>query len=271
MSRKLKTRSGIFLCLVLLASLIFVVVFGRIQNNKKLQELIRMSQEESDLGKSTSQNQDENAITNPYKKIKNKKDTSILIIGDYNAQSEGVEEKSKWSSLVVESIESSYGIKPSVELLTDKHQGIVKTVENYNKNLAKKKYDFAILCVGADDVGVLKVEEFRQNYESFVRRIKEGNENCEVILIIEGSIKTDTTYPDAIKSIGDYYELLYIDIRDVFNKSNIAYDKLTTGDTITPNADGYKLYGDAIYNLIKINVAQGREVTALKKESLYAK
>lgn len=268
MNSRAKNTLIAVLCLALLVALISTVVLGNIQNNRKAQELEKKAQQTNTVVV-TSTNQEENEIINPYEKIKNKKATSIVILGDYIAQSEGVEEKNKWSTIVSSSIEKDYGIKPSVEFETNKDQGIVKTLENYNKNKAAKKYDFAIVCVGADDEGVLKVEQFRQNYETLVRKIKEGNENCEVILLIESAIRTEKTFPEAIKSIGDFYELPSIDARDVFNKSNFAYNKLTTQDMMTPSIDGYKLYSDAVYNLIKTNIEKGREVKALKKELLY--
>lgn len=269
MSSRTKNILAIFLCIVLFVALISVVVLGNIRNNKKLQELKKAAEESNKVVALATKPEEENVIKNPYEKIKNKKEASMLVLGDYIAQSEGIEEKSKWTSILSSSIERDYGTKLSLELLANKDQGIVKTIEDYNKDKATKKYDFVIVCVGANDVGVLKIEQFRQNYESLVRKIKEGNENCEVILIIESAIRTDKTYPDSIKSISDFYELPCIDARDVFNKSNIPYNKLVTQDLINPNAIGYKLYGDAMYNLFKTNVESGREVKALKKESLY--
>lgn len=260
---------AISLCLFLFIALIFVVVVGNIQKNNKTKELVKASEGTDKTVEEKTEEPVATEIKNPYEKIKNQKTTSILILGDYIAQGEGVEQKNKWSAILSDSMEKDYKAKPSISLLTNKDQGIIKTLEDYNTKEATKKYDFAIICVGADDVGILKIEQFRKAYESLIRKIKEGNESCEVISIIESSIKLDKTYPDTIKTICDYYGISYIDVREVFKQANVAYSNLTTQDGQTPNVEGYKLYGNSIYKFIKTNVDKGKAVTSIKKELLY--
>lgn len=270
MSSKSKDILVVFLSVVLFLALVSVIVLGITRKNKESQELIKEAEESSKVVTATAKSEEPKDIVNPYEKIKNKKSVSMLILGDYIAQSQGVEEKNKWSSVVLDLVDKNYGIKPTINLLANKDQGILKTLEDYTAKESTKKYDFVIICVGADDAGVLKIEQFRKNYEALVRKIKEGNENSEVISIIESSIKINKTYPDEIKSICDYYEIPYVDGREVFKQSNIEYSKLTLQDGQTPNADGYKLYGDAIYNVIKTNTDKGKVVKALNKGLLYA-
>jgi len=269
MNSKLKNRLTIFLCAVLLAALVLVVIVGTLQKNKESQELGKNSQESTVSLTTEVKTEVTEEILNPYKKIKNKKSVSVLVLGDYIAQSQGVEDKDKWSSIVSDLINKNYGAQTTVNILANKDQGILKTLEEYSAKEASNKYDFVIICAGADDVGVLKIEQFKQSYEALVRKIKEGYDNCEVISIIESSIRKDKVYPEAIKNICDYYEIPYADAREVFKQSNIDYSKLTINDKQTPNADGYKLYGEAVYNLIKANVDKDKEITSLKQDLLF--
>lgn len=269
MNSRLRNFLAVFLCIALALAIVCVFVIGTTQKNKRSQELIKKSQEGNKVATLAVKGEESKESISSYEKIKNKKGASILILGDYIAQSEGAESKNKWSSILADSIEKNYGTQLAVTLLANKDQGISKTLSDYNNKEAANKYDFVIICVGADDVGVLKIEQFRKSYEALVRKIKEGNSNCEVISIIESSIKIDKTYPDSIKSICDYYEIPYLDGREVFKRSNIDYSKLTLQDGQTPNIDGFKLYGEGIYNLIKTNIENGKTVKSSKKDLLY--
>lgn len=269
MNSKIKDSLAIFLCAVLLAALVLVVIVGTMQKNKKSQELQKNIQGNTAAVVADTKTQVTEEVLNPYKKIKNKKSVSVLVLGDYIAQSQGVEDKDKWSSIVSDLVNKNYGAQVTVNILANKDQGILKTLEDYAAKEASSKYDFVIICAGADDVGALKIEQFKQSYEALVRKIKEGYDNCEVISIIESSIRKDKVYPEAIKNICDYYEIPCADAREVFKQSGTDYSKLTINDKQTPNADGYKLYGEAVYNLIKTNVDKEKEITALKKELLF--
>jgi lysophospholipase L1-like esterase len=210
-------------------------------------------------------------LTNPYEKIKNKKEIEILIIGDNIAQSEGVPEESKWHTLLGKAIEGSYGAKVNFKQLTGSKQVVTKALEDYNKQEAANKYDFVILCLGEYDIVQAKLEDFKKNYEALIRKIKTGNPNCEVIPLIESSIQNNKTFPNAIKELADYYELPLIDERESFKQSKVAYDKLmlTPKEKIIPNKEGYKLYADSIFNSVKGNVENGKKVKALDKVEIY--
>jgi lysophospholipase L1-like esterase len=210
-------------------------------------------------------------LTNPYEKIKNKKEIAILVIGDNIAQSEGVPEESKWHTLLGKAIEGSYGAKVSFKQLTGSKQVVTKALEDYNKQEAANKYDFVILCLGEYDIVQGKLEDFKKNYETLIRKIKAGNPNCEVIPLIESSIQNNKTFPSAIKELADYYELPLIDERESFKQSKVDYDKLmlTPKEKIIPNKEGYKLYADSIFNSVKGNVENGKKVKALEKVEIY--
>jgi hypothetical protein len=141
---------------------------------------------------------------------------------------------------------------------------ILSLLGNYNK------YDFAFVCLGEHDINILKLDQFQTNYESLLRSIKTSNQNCEIVPIIESSIQIDKTYPLAITNLSNYYGLSLIDAREAFAKSNTPYKNLTSGGNL-PNAQGYKLYASAMFDLIKVNVDKTKAVKAFDKAAMFTK
>jgi hypothetical protein len=268
-------------CIILVLATIAVVILGNNKINKQAKALVNIKEskpqvtdnsEKKKTSDNTAQQQASTTVDtelNVYEKIKNKKNINMLIIGDNIAASEDVEDKNKWYNILTQSIATSYGVKVDYKLLTGKSQGVLRSLDNYIINEATNKYDFVVICVGEYDINLISLDKFQSTYETLIRKIKQSNAKCDIIPVIESSIQIDKTYPAAIKKLADYYELNAIDEREVYNKSNISYKKLTGNDKVIPNAEGYKLYASSIFQYVSGNVSAGKDIKNLDKDVLF--
>lgn len=263
-------------CIITFIALIAVIIAGTCKNIKenKISSAYSARKSEDNAAKATPTPtptpEIQKIISNPYEKIQNKKDISVLIIGDNIAASEGMDENSKWYNVFASSLNNSYGTNVNFKIAASSKQGISQCLDYYNKNEVSNKYDFVFVCLGEYDINILKLDQFQSNYESLLRSIKTSNQNCEIIPIIESSIQIDKNYPLAITNLSNYYGLPLMDAREAFAKSNTPYKNLTSGVNL-PNAQGCKLYASAMFDLIKANVDKPKEVKAFDKAAMYTK
>jgi len=259
----MKNKEGIII-FILSISLIGVISAGVVKDKA---EKNRLSQLRAGVQAATIKSPNTKTDNSFYDKVSEKQEISILVLGDAIGESSGVKEESKWYNSINKWINSEYGAKSNIKLFTSPKGNVFAGLSDFNF-ADNKKYDLVFICFGENDLKDMTLAQYSGVYEALVRNIKTNNNKCEVINIIESSIKSDKTFPEALKKISNYYNLQFVDTRDVFSKSQIPYNNLSSNG-ILPNEKGYELYSSAIEDLLKSNITNKRTVDYEAKTVLY--
>lgn len=197
---------------------------------------------------------------NVYTKLMNNKEIKVLIIGNGIAQG-GLEadEEKKWYNRLGKKIKEEYGADSTFKIITTPGGTAFGGWIDYIADSEPKEYDLVFLCFGSSDEKELNFNQtvFGTIMEGLIRNIKRAKSNTEIITIIENSIKSEA-YIDTLKKISDYYEITYVDTIKAFIDSRMAIDVLTE-DGANPSEQGYEIYTDAVFDLIKSNIDNKRE------------
>lgn len=235
------------LLIILSIALVLVIVFGTIND-----KMILANNKEND----SITTKDENStfkLGNPYEKIKDGQEVSILILGDGIGTSEGKSgEEGDWSSLLTKWLQDTYNSKASVTNLSEEKANIKDGIQILESN--KDKFDIAYIIFGQNDEKTLSVEEFKKNYEEVVKDLKERNKDMVIVPVIENSIRKKNAYTNAIEEVAKANNLQVLDMATVFTKDPEPYAKITINDGIFPNNAGYGLYFKEMKNLIESNI-----------------
>ncbi|MBC8063042.1 MAG: SGNH/GDSL hydrolase family protein [Clostridiaceae bacterium] len=265
-----KISFSTFSCIFLIILCIFVII-GGVNKDKKLEQsnatIVQKVLQEQRIRLKTEDERISNF--NLYDKILEKKDISILVIGDGIAEGQGVEaEQAKWFNVVKKSFNDKYGINATVSLITGGGTTVFRGWSEYCLGDSSKKYDLVFICFGQDNQNFLSISQYQMFYENLIKRVKSNNPNTEIVPMIESYIKVDNDFTKIIKDISNHYGLKYIDTREVFKQSSIEYDKLTA-DGVYPNAQGYSYYAGAISKLIETNYSDKRSTKYIETNLLY--
>lgn len=123
--------------------------------------------------------------------------------------------------------------------------------------------DVIFIVFGENDRKYMNPEDFTLFYEKLIRNAKEAHKDAEIITFIESPLKQEP-YADAIKRISVHYGAKYLDMRIPFQKSGMLTEKLTA-DMVHPNGNGYRLYANAVFELIKKNIRAEAEIAGFPK------
>lgn len=225
----------------------------------------------ADINESTEKltaafNKDQTNNLDFYQKLKNNKAINMLVIGDSISESDGVDFNHSWSTKLYKWLESQYNVKVKVKALTHPGGGVLNGLSEYSHNIASG-YDLIIICYGQNDK-TMSAEARPILYEALIRRALKNNPEAEVIPVIESSFQNYEIIPNELKSLSNYYNLAYVDVRINFKESGIDYHKLAP-DGIHGSEDGYNLYFKAISNLINKNSANNKHINNKLKTDLY--
>ncbi|HEY5561918.1 MAG TPA: SGNH/GDSL hydrolase family protein [Clostridiaceae bacterium] len=277
----MRKKIDLYNVLIVLLSIMLIVILvaGKMKDNKealKVAELVR-TQEMLSLAQVTTQTEVPNSNStsissvpkNVYEKLNSKESISILIIGDFIAESDGVEDKNKWNVKLSNNIESLYEVKPTIKLLTLPKGNALTSWSKYMDLEALNKYDLVFLCYGENDITDLTIDQFQGLYENIIRRINTNNPLADIVPIIESSIQLNKTVPAAIINISKNYGLSFLDMGAAYKASNVPYNTLSI-DGILPNSAGCDIYANIIMKLIKANVASKKVISSTLKDPLYA-
>lgn len=196
---------------------------------------------------------------NVYEKLKENRDINILVAGDgISAQVLGTSYESGWVYKLQNYLINKYHCKANINNIS---VGLAISYQGYNEVMKENlnNYDLIILCYGQNDRRILDVKEFIVTYEALIRQIKVKNPNCDIIPIIESSLREYNGYTNAIIDISNYYGFNYADTIKGFNESGIAYSQLVT-DGVFPNENGYDIYFNTIKDIIDKNVLDGKKI-----------
>ena len=244
----------IIIIIVLVISIIGVIIFGEYKDNKDSQQILLNNQT---LLKTTTK--EIPLVSSVYDKISKKQTISILVLGDAQASSDGALPEDKWITKFKLWITEKYGASANINIVAVPSQNAKGALESFKK-LDVKSYDLALICVGERDITDISFSSFKTSYEELIKAIKGNNGSTDIMTIVEGSIRLNTTYPSAILDLSRQYNLLNIDMRAEYKKSSLSYTKLLTNGVL-PSKEGYNLYALAVENSIKNAIDSGRKIT----------
>jgi len=265
--RESKYNMTIFFLIVIFITLIAV---GTIRDkrkyaNKKVNKSIETINKNKESSKKQEQQTDKNNRENisVYEKINNKKQITMLSIGDDMANSMAVEEQDKWHNNIKKYLEDTYKIKVDSKVIWKEKSKIDEALDNYKK-AENKNYDLIFITLGEYNIGYEPTEKLATKYEELIKEIIKNNPKSDLYLTIQSSIRLDKAYPDAIIKISNHYNLNEVDMRTAFKNSNENYDKLITGG-ILPNKEGYDLYTKEIIKLLENNIKNQKIISYTDK------
>ncbi len=188
-----------------------------------------------------------------YQKLADGFDVNILVAGDSIGANSGVSNAgARWTTLLQKHLRSEYSVSGRITNVSI-GGGTAYTDYVRVKNLQKnKEYDLAIICCGQND----KLKDFGVRYEALIRAIRNQNEKCSIIAILESSQKSYTEKMNIIKELSAHYGIEVADtIAPFTDGSNGDYSTLTT-DGVHPNDKGYTIYAQTIQKIIDESVKQ---------------
>ncbi|WP_434303253.1 SGNH/GDSL hydrolase family protein [Clostridium botulinum] len=268
-----KYNIAIFFLIVIFIALIAVGTMRDKKNyasrkvNKSVQIINKNKQYSKKDDKEINKNNKEPENLYLYEKINNKKEITMLSIGDDMANSSSVEEKDKWHNNIKKYIEDIYKIKVDTKVIWKEKSKIDEALDNYKK-AETKKYDLIFITLGEYSIGYEPTEKLASRYEELIKEIIKNNSKSDLYLIVQSSIRLDKNYPEAIIKIANHYNLNIVDMRKAFNNSNENYITLTT-DGILPNKKGYNLYTKEIVKSLDKNIKSQKVIKYEEKQVLY--
>ncbi|MBU5299900.1 SGNH/GDSL hydrolase family protein [Clostridium sporogenes] len=266
-----KYNIAIFFLIVIFVALILVGTMRDKKNyasrkvNKSVQIINKNKQSSKKDDKEINKNNKE--PENLYEKINNKKEITMLSIGDDMANSSSVEEKDKWHNNIKKYIEDTYKIKVDTKVIWKEKSKIDEALDNYKK-AETKNYDLIFITLGEYNIGYEPTEKLASRYEELIKEIIKNNSKSDLYLIVQSSIRLDKNYPEAIIKIANHYNLNIVDMRKAFKNSNENYITLTTAG-ILPNKKGYNLYTKEIIKSLEKNIKSQKVIKYEEKQVLY--
>lgn len=268
-----KYNIAIFFLIVIFVALILVGIMRDKKNyasrkvNKSVQIINKNKQSSKKDDKEINKNNKEPENLYLYEKINNKKEITMLSIGDDMANSSSVEEKDKWHNNIKKYIEDTYKIKVDTKVIWKEKSKIDEALDNYKK-AETKNYDLIFITLGEYNIGYEPTEKLASRYEELIKEIIKNNSKSDLYLIVQSSIRLDKNYPEAIIKIANHYNLNIVDMRKAFINSNENYITLTT-DGILPNKKGYNLYTKEIIKSLEKNIKSQKVIKYEEKQVLY--
>ncbi|HIG0359161.1 TPA: SGNH/GDSL hydrolase family protein [Clostridium sporogenes] len=268
-----KYNIAIFFLIVIFVALILVGTMRDKKNyasrkvNKSVQIINKNKQSSKKDDKEINKNNKEPENLYLYEKIHNKKEITMLSIGDDMANSSSVEEKDKWHNNIKKYIEDTYKIKVDTKVIWKEKSKIDEALDNYKK-AETKNYDLIFITLGEYNIGYEPTEKLASRYEELIKEIIKNNSKSDLYLIVQSSIRLDKNYPEAIIKIANHYNLNIVDMRKAFKNSNENYITLTT-DGILPNKKGYNLYTKEIIKSLEKNIKSQKVIKYEEKQVLY--
>lgn len=254
--------------LVVLIVLGAVITGLAISDNKKVENENKKVSSEYDEVRQNIRDEikKKNEEYNVYQKLKEGLDVNILVVGDQIgasahsgvANNEDVAWTSRLSTLLRDEFKSQVKITNLSFTGTTSYYGYYKMESNFIDN-NDTDYDLAIICYGQNE----NAKTVALDYEALVRTIKNNYENCEVVSILENTLKDRSDIFDTIKNISDKYSSPSVDMVKAFKNSELKEDDLVNG--LLPTNDGYKLYSDTILETLKSKIDFTDKIGTLEK------
>lgn len=194
-----------------------------------------------------------------YDKIKDRGVVRVLIIGDGVAQGDGADSvDNRWFNLLSKRMDKQLGVSFIYKFVTNQQSTAFSSWVDYKsveKQLQYISFDLVFICLGQTRES-LGIEAFTGLYECLVRQVRSNNPDAELVAVVESAVQ-DSEYIAAISKISNYYDMLFLNMKEVFDKSGQDKSKLYYYEN-HPSNSGYALYSQTVFNLLKSNLDSGR-------------
>lgn len=201
---------------------------------------------------------------NVYEKIAEGTPFNYLIIGDSIGRGSGAEKKElRWFNQLEVFLNDFSGSMGRRHLIVQSGATAFEGLYKLQNSPQSRKMDLIFIVFGENDRKFMNPEEFTFFYEKLIRNAKEINRDAEIITIIESPLKQEA-FADAIKRISVHYGAKYLDMRIPFRESGMLTEHLTS-DMVHPNGNGYRLYANAVFELIKDNIENEADIAVYPK------
>lgn len=202
-----------------------------------------------------------------YHKLSTGKSVRIAILGDSIADKTGADPSQTWDALLCDWLTEKYPSKITVDNYaiggTTSYTGYYQCETSMRTAIKKSgSYDLVIICYGQNDAA----ENFSLYYEGMLRSAKKQNPSCQFITILESSQQVYTEKMLEIIRLSGLYGADVADTISAFFASGFSYQQLTPDGT-HPNAEGHRIYFEAIRSIIESNIANGKAVPVLPAAS----
>lgn len=199
-----------------------------------------------------------------YEKIAEGKPYNYLIIGDSIGRGAGAEKKqSRWFNQLESLIKDYSGSKGRRNMVVQSGSTAFEGIYKLQHAPKPRDIDLIFIVFGENDRKYMEADQFAYFYEKLIRDAKDTYRDAEIITIIESPLKQEE-FAEEIKRISVHYAAKYLDMRIPFKESGMLTEQLTA-DMIHPNGKGYRLYANAVFNLIADQVENGAEVANFPK------
>lgn len=182
-----------------------------------------------------------------YQKLADGFDVNILIVGDSIGMGNGVDEDAlNWIDMLETYLVETYNVNVNT---TNISLGYSTCYAGYVRTMALERNDFdlAIICYGQNDDD----KYFGVFYEGLIRAIRNQNERCSIISVLESSQRTYNEKMEAIKELAEHYGNQIADTIEPFNdRANGGYGALTSENGVDPNAKGQEIYVNVLKEVI---------------------
>lgn len=202
-----------------------------------------------------------------YQKLKKGRPVRIAVLGDSIADKTGVDPAQAWDALLYEWLQSEYNSKITLDNYaiggTTSYTGYYES-ETAMRAAVKKSgaYDLVIICYGQNDAP----ENFTLYYEGLLRSVRTLNRSCQLITFLESSQQVYTEKMLEIIRLSGLYGADVADTISAFALSPLSYEQLAPDGT-HPNAEGHKIYFDALCAIVQENVSGAGKAVGLPAAS----
>lgn len=241
----MKYRNFIAVLCVLLAIMLIVMGFNKYKlQQEKLEENYQIALQKQQKGK---ERETLELNSNFYEKLKFGFDTSILVLGNSIALSEGATTESYWLNSLVEKLESKYNSQVWYHNLACRYMGYDAGYTQIATLDDSIDYDAVIICYPP----CMNDEDLIQ-YEAILFQVKNKYETAAIISVMANS--DQIVNPERTIDLVEYYDGVYVDMQPVINESenSLIYQR------IYPNDKGYGLYAEEVFAKIVDCVNEGK-------------
>ena len=199
--------------------------------------------------------------SNFYGKLKSGFDTSILVLGDSIALSEGATTELYWLNSLIEKIESKYNSHVWFRNLACQYMGYDAGYTQIATLDDSIDYDAVIICYPPcmDDEDLIQ-------YEAILFQIKKKYETAAIISVMANSDRIAN--PECTIDLVEHYDGVYVGMQSIISESSNSL----IHHEIYPNDRGYELYAEEVFAKI-VDCVNDDKITSKKvspkMESVY--
>ncbi|MBM7692531.1 lysophospholipase L1-like esterase [Peribacillus deserti] len=199
-----------------------------------------------------------------YEKIEKKERITYLVIGDSIGRGSGAETPNgRWFKQLEKKMSQQHGVSMKGDFLVQSGATSLEGLYKLQNERIMDQVNLIFIVFGENDRKYMNERDFGILYESLIRQSKAKYPAAEIITITESCL-TFEDFANKIQDLSSHYGASNADMRPVFKNSGKSNQELTR-DNVHPNGQGYSLYSDTLYHLLKNNKKNNKTIAQLNK------